>query len=389
MTAPFRVLAVIPLYNHAATVRAVAQGTLARLPDVLVVDDGSTDAGAAGVADLPLTVVRHERNRGKGRAILTAVAWAAERGFSHILTLDADGQHAPADIPRFLAEGAAHPDAILVGHRDFSVANVPGSSRFGREFSNFWLRVQTGHRLGDVQSGFRLYPVWVVQRLALDQDRYAFEVEVLVKAAWAGIALRDVPISVYYPPAAERVSHFHKLTDNLRLSLLNTRLTIRSSLPWPHQKLVGDSRQQARVSIWHPVRALRQLLADNAAPATLALSVLLGVTLGALPLIGVQTLSIILVAGFFRLHKVAAVAAGQLFMPPLGPALCVELGHWLRHGRFLTEISLRTLGYEAHHRLLEWAIGGAILGPLVGLAGAAACLLLARRLDRQEALADG
>jgi glycosyltransferase involved in cell wall biosynthesis len=382
-------LVVIPLYNHAATVRDVAQNSLTLLPDVLVVDDGSSDAGAAVLSGLPLEVVRHPVNRGKGAAILTALDWAAARGFTHLFTLDADGQHDPADLSRFLAAVAARPDAIHVGERDFNTANVPGSSRFGRQFSNFWLRVQTGCKLADVQSGYRAYPVWVLRELELGQAHFSFEVEVLVKAAWAGIQLCDVPVSVHYPPADQRISHFNKLWDNWRLSMLNTRLTLRSALPWPHRRLVGTALQKEKVSLWHPLRSLRRVLAENATPAELALAVMLGVVLGALPLVGVQTLTILVAAGMLRLNKAVAVAAAQLCMPPLMPALCVELGHFLRHGRWLTEISLQTLGHEAPQRLWEWLLGGLLLGPLAGAATALVVYLTARSLSRHLERAHG
>jgi len=192
-----RPLVVIPVYNHGASLRTVVDQALAVHPRVLVVDDGSTDGGAACLADMPCEVLRHPVNRGKGAAILSAAAFARQRGLTHIITLDADGQHDPTDLARFWPLLAAEPTAIVVGARDFNVPNVPGSSRFGRNFSRFWLRVQTGCDISDVQSGFRAYPVQVLEHLTLREAGYAFEVEVLVKAAWAGFTLREVPVSVY------------------------------------------------------------------------------------------------------------------------------------------------------------------------------------------------
>ncbi len=361
MSAVPRVLAVIPVYNHGATLAQVAEGILAVHADLLVVDDGSTDGGADRLSGLPLAILRQPRNLGKGTAIMAAAKWAKAHGFTHLATLDADGQHDPADLPRLLEAVAVDPRAIVVGRRDFD-GSVPGSSRFGRSFSNFWFRVQTGSRIGDTQSGYRAYPVAVLERLGLGERRYSFEVEVLVKAAWADVPLREVPVSVAYPPG--RVSHFHRLFDNLRLSLLNTRLTTRAILPWPHRRL--DETAGEGISPLHPVRAIRVLLAEHATPGKLAAAGFTGVFLGTLPLVGIHTMAVLVAAGLLRLNRTAAVAASQLCMPPLVPALCIEAGYFLRHGRLLTEISWQTLGREGLQRLGEWILGSLLLAPLLG-----------------------
>lgn len=371
-----RVLVAVPVYNHAPTLRAVVLGLLERHPHVLVVDDGSDDLEPEVLAGLPVWMVRHGRNRGKGAAIRTAALEARRQDMSHIVTIDADGQHDPADLPLFLEAVAADPLAVIVGARDFNTENVPGSSRFGRAFSNFWLRVQTGVILSDVQSGYRAYPLNVLENLRCTENRYSFEVEVLVRAAWAGFRLREVNIRVHYPPKGERVSHFRAFMDNVRISLLNTRLTIRAIMPVPHRKFGED--EAGRVSPIHPLKSLRILLQDDATPAGLGLSAALGIFLGTLPLIGIHSIAILLAAGWLRWNKIAALAASQLCMPPLVPALCIEAGHYLRHGVFLTEISLRTLGYEAPQRLWEWILGSMLLAPLLAALTGAAVWVLAR-----------
>lgn len=371
-----RVIVAVPVYNHAPTLRAVVLGLLERHPHVLVVDDGSDDLEPEVLAGLPVRMVRHGRNRGKGAAIRTAALEARRQDMSHIVTIDADGQHDPADLPLFLEAVAADPLAVIVGARDFNTENVPGSSRFGRAFSNFWLRVQTGVILSDVQSGYRAYPLIVLENLRCTETRYSFEVEVLVRAAWAGFRLREVNIRVHYPPKGERVSHFRAFMDNVRISLLNTRQTIRAIMPVPHRKFGED--EAGRVSPIHPLKSLRILLRDDATPAGLGLSAALGIFLGTLPLIGIHSIAILLAAGWLRWNKIAALAASQLCMPPLVPALCIEAGHYLRHGIFLTEISLRTLGYEAPQRLWEWILGSMLLAPLLAALTGAAVWVLAR-----------
>ena len=360
-------LIVIPVYNHAGTLREVVVRALDVCSDILVVDDGSVDGSAKAVRDLPVRFIRHEQNRGKGVAIRTAAKEARRLGMSHIITIDADGQHDPADISRLIPVIRENPLAIVVGNRIFDSKNVPFTSRFGRSFSNFWVRVQTGYSLKDTQSGFRAYPVILFEWLKLHDKRYSFEVEVLVKAAWAGIVLKEVDISVHYPEPSKRISHFRPFMDNLALTILNTRLTMRAVMPIPHRRFIQEQDDTSRVTILHPIESLKILLRKNVSPERLAVSGGLGVFLGALPLIACQALVILGTANFFRLNKYAALGTSQLCNPPIVPALCIEVGYFIRHGRFLTEISLKTLGYQGLERIFEWIIGALVLGPLMGL----------------------
>lgn len=398
-----RVAVAVPVYNHAATLRSVVEGVRDVLaacdssmplanpvdlePRVIVVDDGSSDNPENRLQGLDVLLCRHEQNQGKGAAILTAARLAQELGCTHLVTLDADGQHDPADLPRFFQALAREPHALHVGRRCFANKNVPASSRFGRRFSNFWLRVHTGHKLGDSQSGFRAYPLELFSELSFRDRRYSFEVEVLAKAAWAGVMLRDVEISVHYPPPNERISHFKPFRDNLRISLLNTRLTMRSLLPWPHKRLrpiSEDNSIQPGFTVIRPVDSVRELLRQGVPPRELFLSGFLGMWLGALPLIGLHTIAVLLTAAWFGRNKFVALGVNQLCIPPLVPALCIEVGYFMRHGRLLTEISLQTLGYQAPQRLYEWLLGGLVMGPILGLLVGGALYLMARTLKMQR-----
>jgi glycosyltransferase involved in cell wall biosynthesis len=366
-TEKIKPLIVIPVYNHAGTLREVVTRALDVCGDVLVVDDGSTDGSEEVLKDLPVRFIRHPQNRGKGVAILTAAHEARRLGMSHIITIDADGQHDPANVSRFLPVIRENPLAIVVGKRIFNGETVPFSSRFGRSFSNFWLRVETGYSLKDTQSGFRAYPVVILEWLKLYEKRYSFEIEVLVKAAWAWITLKEVDISVHYPEPSKRISHFRPFMDNLALTVLNTRLTIRAILPIPQRHFIEAKDAAEKVTILHPVKSLKILLGKNISPKQLATSGGLGVFLGALPLIACQSLVILMTANYFRLNKYAALGTSQLCNPPIVPALCIEVGYFIRHGRFLTEISLKTLGYQGLERFFEWIIGALVLGPMLGI----------------------
>ncbi|MCK5675851.1 MAG: glycosyltransferase family 2 protein, partial [Verrucomicrobia bacterium] len=151
---------VVPVYNNGGTVKAVALGCREHLARVLVVDDGSTDVDVAALfSDTDIVVLHHFENRGKGAALLSALEYIRQRGGQWMVCVDADGQHNPDDLLRFFPILETEPSAIVVGARDFSVPNVPGGSKFGRKFSNFWIKLECGAGVSDSQSGFRAYPV--------------------------------------------------------------------------------------------------------------------------------------------------------------------------------------------------------------------------------------
>jgi len=331
----------------------------------VVVDDGSTDADVAGLlAGLDVVVLKHGKNLGKGQAILTASRYVEDHGGLYLITIDADGQHAPRDMEKFIPLMREDEPAVIIGSRDFTVANVPAASRFGRSFANFWLKVETGRTVDDCQSGFRAYPVHYLNRLQFKGARYDFEAEVLAKAAWAGLALRTVPIAVTYPKPAERISHFKPLLDNMRLTLIHSMLVGRRLLPLPHRKLVKDNDAFELSLLRHPGKVLKMLLLENATPVGLAMSAAIGVFLAVLPLLFVHTLVILYVSLRLNLNKMVALNVQHLAMPPFIPALCIEVGYYLRHGAWLTDLSFKTVFEQFSSRLYEWFLGSLIIGPI-------------------------
>ena len=216
---------VIPVYNHGPQVAAVIAAARPLGLPIFVVDDGSTDTTAAVLAAQEgVVVLRNPENRGKGAALLTGFAAAAPT-CDWALTIDADGQHDPADAQALLSVARQGARVIVVGNRQGMVGgHVPWTSRFGRGFSNFWVWVSGGPWIADSQSGFRLYPLPETLELGVAARRYQFEVEVLVRARRRGIATIEVPVSVVYQPGGVRVSHFRPWRDFFRNSVTFCRL---------------------------------------------------------------------------------------------------------------------------------------------------------------------
>jgi glycosyltransferase involved in cell wall biosynthesis len=219
-----RFAVIIPVYNHEQRVADVIRGALKLGFPVFVVDDGSTDGTYDAIKDMAgVTVIRHEKNRGKGAALKSAFEAAAGTS-DWAITIDADGQHDPENarslieaIPDDALSKAVRP--FIIGMRENMVGDdVPWTSRFGRGFSNFWVWTSGGPRLRDTQSGFRIYPLPQSARMKVRANRFQFEVEILSKAGWNGFPVIEAPVSVSYTPGTQRISHFRPFVDFWRNS---------------------------------------------------------------------------------------------------------------------------------------------------------------------------
>ncbi len=224
---------IIPVFNHYRMAPAVIKKALALGIPVIAVDDGSTDSSYENIRKIKgIKILRHEKNRGKGAAIKTGFAEASKTA-GWAITIDADGQHDPADALKMMK--AIQPGArpIVIGMRDdMSGSDVPWTSRFGRGFSNFWVRLSGGPAVKDSQSGFRIYPLPEADLLKVKSRRFQFEVEILARANWKGIPVIECPVSVTYTPGEKRVSHFRPFVDFLRNTGTFTRLiTLRILVP--------------------------------------------------------------------------------------------------------------------------------------------------------------
>ena len=219
---------VIPTYNNAGTIADVVRRALEYCLDVIVVADGCTDQTLdilQGIEEI--TVVCCAKNGGKGSALKRGFKQALQMGFAYAITLDADGQHFPEDIPTMLQANQKHPGALIVGERrGLDAMERSKGSKFANAFANFWFAIQTGRYLKDTQTGFRLYPLKKIHGLSLLTSRYEAELELLVFASWHGVEIVSEPVNVYYPPQEERVTHFRPIADFSRIFVLNTVLCL-------------------------------------------------------------------------------------------------------------------------------------------------------------------
>lgn len=380
---------VIPVYNNGSTIVDVVRRCRARMEQVLVVNDGSTDLPLdfyEVLSGMGVRCLTHGRNRGKGAAILTALAFLEREKADYMITIDADGQHYPEDLPAFLKLLEQPGDLLVVGCRKFDGNNVPGSSRFGRALANFWLKIETGVVCHDCQSGFRAYPVAALAKLRFRCSHYDFETEALTRCLWGGLKLCEVPIRVRYWAREERVSHFQPWVDNLRISLIHAHLIGVRLLPWNARRIAKAKAKKAPEwgMLLHPVAFLRQLLRENATPAGLAAAAAVGTFLAVLPLPGAHILAILYVTMRLNLNKLMALAIQNLFMPPLTPFFCIELGYYLRHGCWWTTLTLDAVGKEMPYRLLEWLLGSLVLAPVFAIAAFATVFAAAWLLSRRK-----
>jgi uncharacterized protein (DUF2062 family) len=368
----------IPCYNHPATVAAVARSAQAFGP-MLVVDDGST---------LPLpalpgcTVIRLERNSGKGAALLAGFKHATELGFSHVITMDADGQHFAEDIPKFLAVAQAQPESLAVGVRDFFAAGCPTHRRRSNAVSTFWFRVETGVRLNDTQCGFRCYPLPLTQRLWLRSGRYALELEFMVRASWVGTPIVAVPVKCTYAPDQLRQSHFRPVKDLAHITLMNIGLVLQSWFVPRTLRVLWSLGKKASLS-----KTLREFFLDHAHdPVRMSLAVGLGLFFGIVPIWGFQMLVAATAAHFLRLNKVITLTASNISIPPVAPFIICGafiLGHWMFTGEVLKLTLPELRGARAFEYVGQWVVGSVVLAIIVAAVGTVSTYVLARLMRRK------
>lgn len=376
-----KICILIPTYNNEKTLKRVIDGVLDYTESIIVVNDGSTDSTAKILDQYPqITILSLPENKGKGNGLKIGFRKAKELGYHYAITIDSDGQHYPDDIPVFIeALLQEKHDILLIGNRNMSQDGIPKKSSFGNRFSNFWFWFETGIKLEDTQSGFRLYPLLKIPKKYFT-PKFEFEIEIIVRTAWRHIPVKNVPIKVLYDPA-ERVSHFRPFKDFTRISILNTILVTITLLYIIPRNFINNFKKKSFK------RFIKEdVLESDGSNRTKAFSIALGVFIGFSPFWGFHTLLVISLSVLFKLNKVLAFVASNVSLPPFIPfiiAASLFLGSPFVHGD--SNILSSELNFELiKNNLLQYVIGSAILATSMAAVSGVAAFLFLNKLNPEN-----
>ncbi len=378
----FSPVIVAPTYNNASTLLDVLSGlAFLKLP-IIVVDDGCTDntteqltLAQKALSELDLIIITHNQNCGKAVALRTGFSEAKGRGFTHAITVDTDGQHNPAGIPPLLNVAREAPSALVLGSRARQMSKTPGANLVGWWLSALGMRVETGRTVMDSQCGLRVYPLTLFDVVHCRAGRFGFEAEIITRALWAGVPVKEVPVECLYLPDDDRVSHFRPVFDGVYGFLMHAWLTILRLIPWPRKTYVADSKNDANdshpddgfsLARWiNPLQLWHQLRHDRFQQLVVASAVGIGTFMSAMPVPGYQALLAVYSALRLRLHLLPLIAGSLLFLTPVGEFLFkISLGM----GHVLTHLSLPDFSGAMGERDGQWAMLRQF--PLSGFIGA-------------------
>ena len=360
-----KVCVLIPTYNNSATLASVINGVLQYTSHVIVINDGSTDNTSEILKDFTsIYIGSYTPNRGKGIALITGIRKAAELGYNYAITIDSDGQHYPEDLLKFLEKIKDEPGSLIVGARNLQQENMPGKNTFANRFSNFWFWAETGIRLPDTQSGYRLYPIQKLAKKKYITGRYEFEIEVMVRAAWSGIPVTSIPIKVYYAPRGERISHFRPAKDFTRISVLNTFLVLISLLYIKPRNFIRKLfSKDGWKDLWRMV-----FVNPEETNQMKAASVGFGVFMGIVPVWGFQLAIGIPLALLFKMNKALfLIAANISIFPPIIWFASLVTGKWLLGDKdWSFSLGNMTIEY-AKQAGIAFFLGGTVLSIVAGI----------------------
>lgn len=352
---------IVPTFNNDKTLRRVLDGILLYTSDIIVVNDGSTDTtGEILETYQQLQILRLATNKGKGNALNLGFKKAVELGYDFAITIDSDGQHFPEDIAIFLTaldEGKSK-NGLLIGARNMGDETVPKKSSFGNKFSNFWFWFETGTWLNDTQCGYRLYPLHSLKDLTFYTSKFEFEIEVIVRASWKGVEVKNVPIKVLYDKT-ERVSHFRPVADFIRISILNTCLVTIALFYIKPRDLFRKFKKKGLRRFF-----FEDFLHNEDSPRKKALSIALGIFIGLSPFWGFQTVLVIFLSFFLNLNKVISFAFSNISLPPFIPFILFvssKVGQWVTGQEFSYSLNEIPQNFDFLGHLETYIIGSLIL----------------------------
>jgi len=364
-----QVCVLIPTYNNERTLKRVIDGVLEYTNNIIIINDGATDSTAQILENYTqLALIKVEQNTGKGHALRLGFKKAISLDYHYAITIDSDGQHFPEDIKVFIdtLEDAVNNNLLLIGARNMDQEGVPGISSFGNKFSNFWFWFETGINLTDTQSGFRLYPLNAIKKLKFYTNKFEFEIEVIVKAAWNDVLVQNVPIQVLYDEN-ERVSHFRPFKDFTRISILNTWLVLITIFYIKPRKLFRKLKNKGIKRFF-----IEDFLGSQDSPSKKSFSIALGIFIGLSPIWGFQTLLVIFLAIVFKLNKAIAFAFSNISLPPFIPFILYassKMGQFILDVNYNYTIDTFKNNFDITDHLKTYIIGSFSLAIL----GAALC----------------
>lgn len=356
-TYPLNFCVIIPTYNNDKTLKRVIDAVLEHTSHVIIVNDGSTDKTKQILQEYThLIQIHHEANSGKGIALRNGFKKAVELHYVHAITIDSDGQHFASDIPKFLSVIEKEGDALLIGSRNMLQEGVPKKSSFGNKFSNFWFQFETGIKLEDTQSGFRLYPLQKIPKKYFT-NKFELEIEIIVRSAWKGVVVKNIPIQVLYDPK-ERVSHFRPFQDFTRISILNTVLVIIALAYIKPRDFFRGVKKKGLSKFF-----IDDILENDDSNLKKASSIALGVFIGIAPFWGFQTVLVLFLAVVLRLNKVISFAFSNISFPPFIPLIIygsLQLG-----GLFINNADPLFLDYSITFEKIKNNISQYIVGSFI------------------------
>ena len=378
---------IIPTYNNAASLAAVIEDVAQYTKHIIVVNDGSTDNTVDIVIQFPIVqFINYSNNVGKGWALRKAFAYATDKGYKYAITIDSDGQHFAKDLPAFIHKLEEEPNAIIIGARNMNQASVPGGSSFGNRFSNFWFKVETGITSPDTQSGYRLYPLEPLKKMRFITRKYEFEIEVLVRLAWKGVKVIAVPVTVYYAPKEERISHFRPYKDFFRISVLNSVLVLISLLyikPRDFIRILFSPKKMKKLLDEH-------LFNPHHSSQLKSMSVAFGVFMGIVPIWGFQLAVAIFLAILFKLNKPLVIIAANISIPPMIPLIIFgsyKMGtYWMGANAMQIDLSSTITLQSIKLNLVQYIYGSITLAIVAGIAFGLLTYIFLKFIEKKQSV---